>query len=163
MKRRFLGRYNNLVTRHVVYATDIALEVDEQDNFSINRKRVFFEDVLLVTLHERIGIAPIFFSLGFGAVLMLFAVVAGGVAGWETAIVAMLFLINGFIRIRMKESIVTVFGRRSRARIRFAISHARAQRLYDEICERVRRAQAEVNPPAEPEPPQEASWPVRDQ
>jgi len=140
-KRRFLGRYNTAITRHSVYASDAAIEVDQQENFKIIRKRVFFEDVLLVTQHDRVGILAVMFSLGFAAFLMLIGAIAGGRWGWAFGTFAVLFLIYGLLRIRIKESIITIFGRRSKARIRFSMRRARAQRLYEEICDLVRTAQ----------------------
>jgi hypothetical protein len=143
-QRRFLGRYNDVITRQAVYATDSALEVDEQDNFQIVRKRVFFEDVLLVTLHERVAILAILFCLGFGAFFVLIGAIAGGAGGWSLGGLGALFIGYGLMRISIKDSVVTVFGRRSRARIRFALRKGRAQRLYDEICANVRRAQLQL-------------------
>jgi hypothetical protein len=140
-KRRFLGRYNTPITRHAVYATGAAIEVDQQENFKIIRKRVFFEDVLLVTQHDRVGILAVMFSLGFAAFLMLIGGIAGGNSGLAFGTAALVFLVYGFARIKVKESIITVFGRRSKARIRFTMRRARARRLYEEICEMVRAAQ----------------------
>ncbi len=144
-KRRFLGRYNTAIMRHAIYASDAAIEVDQQENFKIIRKRVFFEDVLLVTQHDRVGILAVMFSLGFAAFLMLIGAIAGGPSGFAFGSFAVLFLIYGLLRIRIKESIITIFGRRSKARIRFTMRRARAQRLYEEICELVRRAQEVPN------------------
>jgi hypothetical protein len=141
MKRRFLGRYNTAITRHAVYATDAAIEIDQQENFKIVRKRVFFEDVLLVTQHDRVGILAVMFSLGFAAFLMLIGAISGGPSGFVLGTFAVAVLIYGLTRIRVKESIITVFGRRSKARIRFTMRRAHAQRLYEEICELVRAAQ----------------------
>lgn len=144
-KRRFLGRYNTAITRHSVYASDAAIEVDQQENFKIVRKRVFFEDVLLVTQHDRVGILAVMFSLGFAAFLMLIGGIASGNSGLVFGTGAVVFLIYGFARIKVKESIITVFGRRSKARIRFTMRRARAQRVYEEICELVRAAQEVPN------------------
>jgi len=149
-KRRFLGRYNDLVTRHAIYETDDALEIDEQDNFEIVRKRVFFEDVLLVTMHERTGIVAIFFSLGFAAFLGLIAVVVSGGAGWVFAAMGLLPLVYGIVRIARKETIITVFGRRSKARIRFSLRKTRAHQLYGELCAHVRRVQTQRQAQEEP-------------
>ena len=150
MKRRFLGRYNDLVARHAVYETDGALEIDEQDNFEIVRKRVFFEDVLLVTMHERTGVLAIFFSLGFAAFFGLIASIAGDGAGWVFAALALSLLIYGFVRMARKETIITVFGRRSKARIRFSLRKARAHQLYGELCAHVRRVQTQLQTQEEP-------------
>ena len=163
MKRRFLGRYNDVVTRHAIYATDSAIEVDEQDNFSIVRKRVFFEDVLLATLHERIGIVAVFFSMGFGLFLMLIGAIARGSTGGIIALLGVPFLAYGILRIRVQESIITIFGRRSRARIRITLRRAHARRLYEELCAEVRRVQGEMNPPpveARSADGKEESWPT---
>jgi hypothetical protein len=152
-RRRFLGRYNDVITRQAVYATDSALEIDEQDNFQIVRKRVFFEDVLLVTMHERMAILAIFLSLGFGAFLILIGVIAGGAAGWMLGGLGALFVGYGLLRVSLKDSVITVFGRRSRARIRFALRKDRAQRLYDEICANVTRAQSQLEQQQQQEEP----------
>lgn len=151
MKRRFLGRFNDLVSRHAIYETDDALEIDEQDSFEIVRKRVFFEDVLLVTMHERTAILPIFFSLGFAVFLGLIAAIAKGDAGKVFATFAVPMLIYGVLRIARKETIVTVFGRRSKARIRFSLRKARAHRVYGELCAHVRRVQTQLQAQEEPQ------------
>jgi hypothetical protein len=149
VNRRFLGRYNDVVTRHAVYMTDSAIEIDERDIFSVVRKRVFFEDVLLVTLHDRIAILQIFVSLGFAFFLGMIGLIAGGMAGGITALCGLPLLIYGVLLIRIRESIITIFGRRSRARIRFTLRRAHARRLYEELCAQARRMQNEMNPPAE--------------
>jgi hypothetical protein len=151
-KRRFLGRYNDVITRQAVYATDSALEIDEQDNFQIVRKRVFFEDVLLVTMHERMAILAVLFTLGFGAFLIIIAAIAGGGGGWILGGLGALFAGYGLMRISIKDSVITVFGRRSRARIRFSLRKGQAQRLYDEICANVRRAQSQLEQQQQEEP-----------
>jgi hypothetical protein len=151
MKRRFLGRYNNLVSRHAIYETDDALEIDEQDNFEIVRKRVFFEDVLLVTMHERTGILAIFVSVGFAALFGLIAAIASGGTSWTFAALALPLLTNGVLRIVRKETVITVFGRRSRARIRFPLRKARAHQLYGELCAHVRRVQTQLQTQEEPQ------------
>ena len=103
-----------------------------------------------VSLYVLLGVIGLpFFADGEGGISVilgasggfLIGFIAGGNAGWVFGAFAVPFLIYGLIRIRVKESIITVFGRRSKARIRFTLRRARAQRLYEEICERVRAAQ----------------------
>ena len=156
MKRRFLGRSNNFVSRQAIYETDDALEIDEQDNFEIVRKRVFFEDVLLVTMHERTSIVVIFLSFAVAAVVGLIAAIVSGIASasdsaWPFAAAALLQAGYGVLRIVRKETIITVFGRRSRARIRFPLRTARAHQLYDELCAHVRRVQTQLQTQEEPQ------------
>jgi len=144
LKRRFLGRYNDLVTRAAVYETDNALEVDQQENFEIARKRVFFEDVLLVTMHEKKPLLAIFTSFAFAGLLFLIGAIDGGSAGAVIALFGALLLAYGIARIARPDTVITVFGRRSRARIRFSLRRERAHRLYDELCAHIRRTQTEV-------------------
>ena len=150
-KRRLLARYNGLATRHSVYMTDAAIEVDEHDSFEVVRKRVFFEDIQLVTLHERVGIAGIFAGLGLATFVFFIALIVGKNGGWIVALFGLPLLVLGIVRMVKKEIILTVFGRRSKARMRFPFRAARARRIYGEICANARRAQtlrsAEDMPP----------------
>jgi len=52
-KRTRIGRDSNFATRQLVYRTPVGIEVDELDHFEIVRKRVFYDDVLLVTYHRQ--------------------------------------------------------------------------------------------------------------
>ena len=144
MKRRFLGRYNDLVTRAAIYETGSALEVDQQENFEIARKRVFFHDVLLVTMHERTPLLAIVASLLFAALLFVIGAVTGRSAGAVVAMFGVPPAAYGIARITRPDTVITVFGRRSKARIRFALRRRRAHKLYDELCARIRQAQTEV-------------------
>ncbi len=148
-KRRYVGAFGDLATRTSVYERDNALEVDEQDAFHIRRRRVFFEDVLLVTLHDSISLLGIFTPFGVSSVLFLIAIAIGHEGGWITAAFALPFIAYGVARMAIRDAIITVFGRRSRARIRFTLRRRKAQRTYEELCEKIRKAQ-EV--PAPPEP-----------
>ena len=57
-KRRRLGRWTGLLGgRQAVYEVNEGLEIDERDGYEVTRKRVFWEDVLLVTYHRYIGVA----------------------------------------------------------------------------------------------------------
>ncbi|HYH47320.1 MAG TPA: hypothetical protein VEG34_16690, partial [Thermoanaerobaculia bacterium] len=54
--RRYLGRAQSLSERVRTYWTAEALEVDRADNYEIRRRRVFFDEILLVTLHNTRGV-----------------------------------------------------------------------------------------------------------
>src|SRR3954468_9912532 len=52
-KRKLLGSASNLATRVLVYLAQDAVEIDEVEGYSGIRKRVLFDEVLLVTLDRR--------------------------------------------------------------------------------------------------------------
>src|SRR5262245_54114319 len=56
-KRALLGRQALWFDRSYVYLTDAAFEIDDVDGYEISRRRIFFDDVLMVSLHgeRRIG------------------------------------------------------------------------------------------------------------
>ncbi|TMA14693.1 MAG: hypothetical protein E6J85_20930 [Deltaproteobacteria bacterium] len=53
MHRKLLGTASNLATRVRVYLAEDAVEIDEIEGYSGTRKRVLFDEVLLVTLDRR--------------------------------------------------------------------------------------------------------------
>lgn len=135
--RRLLGKAHSWSERVRVFWTDEALEVDQADNYEIRRRRVFFDEILLVTLHStRGGVLPWvlallavpcgLFALAFtgeeadaGRVFLVMAIVLGALA----AIAALLPV-----------WVVTAFGRRTRARMNFRLREGRARAVYAEIC-----------------------------
>jgi len=141
-KRKRIGRWNDLVTRQVIYQTNDGIEVDEIDHFEVQRKRVFYEDVVLVTRHHYMG--P-----GFIAVMLLVGLgfIAIGVATRVTgaiitfAIIGAPFVIAGILRVALGVEVITVFGKRSRARIRYVYRKAFARQIFAEIVARSRDAQ----------------------
>lgn len=145
--RRLLGKAHSWTERVRVFWTDEALEVDQADNYEIRRRRVFFDEILLVTLHStRGGVMPWLlallavpcglFALAFtgdeadvGRVFLVMAAVLGLLA----AIVALLPI-----------WVVTAFGRRTRARMNFRLREGRAREVYAEICRAAGQAQSEL-------------------
>lgn len=162
-RRRKLGYFSDFASRYRVYETDSAIEVDELDNFEVTRKRVFFEDVLLVTIHQRVGVTGLVISSILGFMAIAVAAAIGGKTGmWYAAVSAPLFL-YALLRLLMKERIVTIFGRRSKAKMRFIFRKGKARAIFDHICASVRAAQERLgeeiraadaaNAPAEAEVP----------
>jgi hypothetical protein len=142
--RKFLGRYTDFTSRYVVYETPHAIETDELDNFEITRKRVFYEDVLLVTMHRSSAVLRALLGICLGLFLVIIAAVVGGTAGWVFGAFALLSAIYGIARFAISETVVTVFGRRSKARIRFPFRPARGHQVFEAVCANVRRAQEEL-------------------
>ncbi|MHC4247493.1 MAG: hypothetical protein ACYS9X_00040 [Planctomycetota bacterium] len=148
-RREKLGRWSGLFGgRQVVYVADDGIEVDELDGYEVTRRRVFWEDVLLVTYHRHIGVA---FPLVTAVAAALFGLMAIGVgSGDATAgvIVAVIFCLPFVVvfalRLALGVDVVTVFGRRTMARMRFSYLKARARRTFGMIVDRARRAQDQI-------------------
>lgn len=157
-KRKRIGRWSDLVTRHVVYRTPEGLEIDDLDHLRIQRTRVLFEDVLLVTRHNTRGVGFIVGMTLFGAALFGIGIAIRELAGIITfGILAAPFLLMALLRTIFGIEVLTVFGKRSRARMRFAFRRAYAARLFAELTDAVREAQerlaAEIRANEPPAPP----------
>ena len=157
-KRTRIGRNSNFVTRQIVYRTPVGIEIDELDHFEITRKRVFYDDVLLVTYHRQQSWGFIVLT---AIVLLLFGTLAFVAASvpplaMTLAAVAALALILGVTRLLTEVEVVSVFGRRSKAAVRYAYRKAFARRMYNEICANVAAAQRRLaSEIAANEPPEE--------
>jgi hypothetical protein len=162
VKRKLLGRNTGVMLRETVYETADAIECESHEGYEVTRRRVLFEEVLLVTMHREVGLP---YVITMGGAAMIF----GGVAFFARAepafaitfgIFALPFFIGCVIRLVLKLDYVSVFGRRSKAAVRFSLRKRRAREVYGRICSRtleVQRAMAErqttidVAPPLPPE------------
>jgi len=160
--RERIGRWSDVATRHLVYKTDAAIEIDEHDHFEILRRRVFFDDVVFVTYHKELG-------GGYVAVMVILFLIFAGVAILSRTVMPLMipFIILALacavlaaIRVTMLLDVVTVFGKRTKASVRFGMRKAKAREVFDDICTRVDEAQqrrraeiAAVEPPPPPPPP----------
>lgn len=146
--RKFLGRNTTLMTRETIFETDDAVEVESHEGYEVSRKRVLFDEVLLVTFHRERRplfialnlIGAVFFS-AFGVVVainskadMLPFVITFG-------IIAAPFLLAAVYRALFPLDCVSIFGRRSKAAIRFGLRKRRARELYGYLCSRTAAAQ----------------------
>jgi hypothetical protein len=166
-KRKLLGRNTGAMRREKVYETADAIESESHEGYEVTRKRVLFEEVLLVTIHNEIG-------TGYFVGMLLVTLILGSIAvvlqfGAHVAIAAIIFavitlpfLILLLVRVIWKLDVVSVFGRRSKAVMRFSIRKRRARETYGRICSRaleVQRAMVEqqtaaitdAQPPSPPE------------
>ena len=163
--RRYLGRVQTLAERVRTYWTDEALEVDRVDNYEIRRRRVFFDEILLVTLHTTRGflvsILPLFLALLFAAMgLAASDAPDARNAFWLGAALFAAFAVGAAL---VPVWVVTVYGKRTRARMHFRLRQTRARQVYADICRAAADAQralalrlsAEV-----PEPPPPPALPL---
>lgn len=144
MRRRFLGRTHTLTERVRTYWTDEALEVDLADHYEIRRRRVFFDEILLVTLHSRRGVLASLIPL---LLAILFALIALGASdnGLEVSLpfwaLAALFFAVAVVAAALPVWVVTVYGKRTRARMHFRMRQGKARSIYAEICRAASDAQ----------------------
>jgi hypothetical protein len=148
-RRKVLGRDAGFGLRTYIFLTPDALEVDEVDGVNVVRTRVLLEDVLLVTFHRRLPWGLLWtlgLLLAFGAALM--TLVPAGPGRLAFALLAFpvpsLLLLSAVFGVYY----VTVFGRRSKARMGWRLGGGRARRVFALLVERVERAQ--TPPPGQP-------------
>lgn len=156
--RRLVGKSTSLSGSELVYQTADGFEVEKTEHYEIEEQRVLFDDVLLVTIHRELGVPFVIFtgliSLFFLAFALFFFFVDE-----ETWPAGLIFLLIGspaiiafLVRLIFRVDVVTIFGRRSKASMRFRIRKRRAREVYGKVCAAVRNAQRRREPEAEPEP-----------
>lgn len=141
--RRFLGKARTVSDRVRTYWTDEALEVDQADHFEIRRRRVFFDEILLVTLHSTRGLLISLLPFSFA---LLFTIAAMAAADEPSASKFFWLLTAFFVAAAVALAfipiwVVTVYGRRTRARMHFRLRQGKARRIYAEICRAAADAQ----------------------
>jgi hypothetical protein len=146
-RRRLLGTAHTLSERVRIYWTPEALEVDRLDHYEIRRRRVFFDEVLLVTLHAGRTALSIVFPL---LMVILFGLLALGAwtedptAGRVLLVITALFTAWALTAMALPVWIVTVYGKRTRARMHFRLKQRKAREVYAEICRAASDAQRAV-------------------
>jgi len=138
-RRQRIGGAATLVERVRVYRTGDALEVDTATSFEISRRRVFFDEVVLVLLHRR-GYHPL---LVLAAVLLGLLCVGTALAK-EYWVLLPIVLFLACVLLGGPAWTVSVYGRRTFARMRYGLREQKARAIYDEICRRAAEAQAEL-------------------
>lgn len=134
-----------MAERMQVFLTPDGLEVDVTDHFEIRRQRVFFDEVQLVLLHRQRGGGPVpWVFAGLAAMSGLMALPFSFDSDLRNGCLAVasvfaLFAAAGFT---LTSRVVTVYGKRARARIRYWRA-GKAHEVYEEIC----RAAAAAQPP----------------
>jgi len=148
-QRKLLTRSATMASRVAIYESADGLDVESTEQYEVFRRRVLFEDVVLVTYHREMGwpfvlahafIAFVFFFIGG----TIFAANASSTAAAIFAALGMPSLALILFRVALKVDVVTVFGRRSKATIRFPWRKRRAREAYGRICARVRQVQQQV-------------------
>ena len=147
--RKALGRNNTIGSRERVFETDEGIEIESTDQYELSRKRVLFEDVMLVTIHRELGWAYLLtngaLTLVFlGITMMTYFASSRDLTALFLIIFALPSTIAIIIRLAFQVNVVSIFGRRSRAKVRFNFSQQRARELYGHLCARTRQVQREI-------------------
>jgi len=141
--RRYLGRALALSERVRTYWTDEALEVDRAENYEIRRRRVFFDEILLVTLHNTRGLLSSLLPL----ILALLLAVVASASPSEPEVSRSLWIgaaLLGGLALGLALVpvwVVTVYGKRTRARMHFRLRQRKAREVYAEITQAAAEAQ----------------------
>ena len=167
-KRTFLGKYSSLAWRERVYLGDEGFEVDTQEHAYFIQRRVLYDDVQLVTYHRELGTG---YMISTGLIALFFLLLAIGayssnpvgiIASSLFALLAAPAAIAFLLRLILRLDVITIYGRRSRARMRFVLRKKRARAVYGQVCAAVRRAQRVEVAPAGPPVSDEATGDASD-
>jgi hypothetical protein len=165
--RRFLGSdpsFTRLAGFRRVFEIEDALEVDENSFVEIERTRVYFDDVIGLMYHREFGVV---FLIAMGFVSLLVLVGLGSLATLDrevlpvviiTGIFGLPFLTGFILRLIFRVDVITVYGRRTMARIKFSFRKGRAREIYRDLALKIRERQekaaaAQAPPPAPQELP----------
>lgn len=157
--RKLLGRHTGLASRERVYETPDGIEVESNDHYDVNRRRVFYDDVVLVTYHRQFGALFIVVNSLFVAFMVFMSATMAAALRtkdvWPVIITWLIIASPSFIavllRLLMRVDVINVFGRRSKATLRFSWRKQHAREIYGRICARVRQAQRVSEPAPAPE------------
>jgi len=129
-RRTFLARRAGLGSVERIYRTRDAIEVDELEGYDVSRRRVLFDEVILVTHHREVGWALLILLTFVGFFTMVIAI-----ADFKSGVAAALFLVLPILtalvlRLVLRVDVVTVHGPRTRARIPFWFQKERAREVF---------------------------------
>jgi hypothetical protein len=144
-----IGREFSLAERTYGWLTPDAVEVDEVDGYDVSKRRVLLDEVLLVTRHRaRRGVVLLLWAAP-ALLFLLGAWFNRPPAGTVFLVMAAPFVLGFALHTLLGTDYVTVFGRRSRARVAFNFRKGRAREVFDLIVREVQAAQgtAELPPP----------------
>jgi hypothetical protein len=162
--RTLIGTKSGTSSRVKVFLTPEAVEVEDVEGYDVTCRRVFFDEVLLVTYHRTYGWAFIvtmaLLASFFGLIVLLTALNSLYVALVLFSFMVLPFLVLIGLRLAYQLDVITVYGKRSRAQVQFWLRKRRAREVHQRICRLVREGQARLQreiaasaPAAAPAPP----------
>jgi hypothetical protein len=160
-KRLLLGTNSKFGSRTRIYLTNAAIEVDELDGYTGTRKRVLFDEVLLVTYDRRrrgsiVTTALLSYALSAGIAALMLAARAPIAAYAIPAALSMPFVIVLIYHLAFGANCITVFGKRTTAQ-GFMWGRRRAQTTFNLLQKRVAQVQERERIAKSPPPPEAPS------
>ena len=144
-RRERLGRRAAFSHREYVYATRDCFEIDEVEGYDVTRKRVFYDDVVLVTRHRIVPWALIvlcsLLTLFGGLAAFGLRGAATGVAGFTLFVLTLGLVTLTVLLATLGGDSVTVQGKRTQARMDFVLRRGRATEVYRRACRLARERQ----------------------
>jgi hypothetical protein len=145
MARRLLATQGTYGGQTRVYRTADGLEIDSAEDDKILRRRLFWDEVLLVTLH-RASDWPFLVTAGLGTLFLMlmtfaFAAIEGRVGVAWSLLTWIPLGTYAVLRAIKGVPTVSVYGRRTCARLPFPLRAERARQTYAEMCSAARRRQ----------------------
>jgi hypothetical protein len=144
-RRTFLARRTGLGSVERIYRTRDAIEVDELEGYDVTRRRVLFDEVILVTRHREVGwafVVAMLILLTFASFFTMIFAVADPSAGLGAAVFLVLPVLAALVlRLVLRVDVVTVHGPRTRARIPFWFQKERAREVFRLVCRLARETQ----------------------
>jgi hypothetical protein len=162
-RRILLGKNAGLSSRQKIYRTPEYVETEEAEGYDVTRRRVWLDEVLLVTYHQEVGwafVAVMLVMMTFFGFLGLLLMLAD--RWWSIGFLAVGFLPFAaalVLRLVYKVDVVTVYGRRTKAELQFWFRKARARQVHQQITRLVRERQQKLRA-ARPAPPRPAAAPT---
>jgi hypothetical protein len=165
--RIHVGGSRRMGVRYRIYRTENALEIDEIEDNEIRRTRLFYDEVLLVTRHRAVPWMQVVVASVLLLLTAAFSVLAsmgpphdGRMLGF-TALFWGPMLLAVILLAVVQVDVVTIYGKRTRARLEFFLRKGRAAQVFQQICRdandhqaRLRREVAAAAPqPAVERPP----------
>jgi hypothetical protein len=147
-ERMLLGKARTLGSRAAIYEAEDGLEIEINEQYEVTQKRVLYDDVLMVTIHREMGAA---FLVITGLWAAFFITIASWILSLDRDVLPVAVVFYGIaapaaiaflLRLVLGVDVVTVFGRRSKTAMRFALRKRRARQVYASICAVVRKAHA---------------------
>jgi hypothetical protein len=158
MKLPRIGRSLSLTERQYIALDRDALQVDVIDGYEVERKRVIFTDVELVTLHKARNKGWMWLTGCCSFLFLAIALMVGNMSGRSDLFLGLFFVLAlpSLIMLTMTVTIpathVTVFGKRTRACMRWWLRPGLARATFDRLCRLIAEEQEQQRRAQQPEP-----------
>jgi hypothetical protein len=144
--RTYLGKLPTLGDREYVYLCDDALEIDLIDGYSVETKRSFFSDIIMITWHQRYSRWGLWLSgslLVFVGIITLLVIKSSGsgIVGLIVSCVMMAPVIVIFLCFLRRYAIIKIYGKRTNASLSWHYRHEKSRRIFADLTRRIRQYQ----------------------